>query len=319
MNLNVKYDRKRGNLYMAKTGNFSKQMAAKKRDVAKDLKSVEYNGAVETKDDYLAELSMLMNLGKEKQDTPPVETFAEEAVTTQSQVQAGAPEVTDMPADVPDTKIEETHPVAPVEEEKTNASAKSKTGKKETTSKSTTKKDTSVKHAMEEMKSAPVQEPVHEKTVSPDDSVKKNVAQSEELPSTEEPKTTSMKRKLPTEKSTHCQRNNCCTWNCTVKPECESKFVYEAAVQGTTMMELINRIVYAEMEWQKQHPEFPSKEFVLNNIKNRKAIKHSRQEHVSMSIIFSPGAWDFVKIASKRCGMHMNVFLEFLIDEYCVS
>lgn len=314
---------------MAKAGNFSKQMASKKRDVAKDLKNVEYNGAVEAKDDYLAELSMLANFGKDKQNTPSIETPKEESVNMQTQVQNEVIKITDKPENVGTLKLDTDAPVdvladmsaktkeipfvEPVVEEKTQPEIKPKTIKKDTTSKPVAKKNVTAKQ--EETKPVSVQE----KTVLSDDSTKTNAVQSEKPVPADEPKATSMKRKLPTEKSTHCQRNNCCTWNCTVKPECEAKFVYEAAVQGTTMMELINRIVYAEMEWQKQHPEFPSKDFVLNNIKNRKAIKHSRQEHVSMSIIFSPGAWDFVKIASKRCGMHMNVFLEFLIDEYCVS
>lgn len=312
---------------MARTGNFSKQLANKKRDVAKDLKSIEYNGAVEAKDDYLAELTMLANLGKNKTDSNSVETPKEESVNMQTQIQEETSKTAYKPENE-ETKKSDVHTpvdtqadesiqnkeivsVEPVAVEAQTVS-KPKTQKKDSTSKPVTKKDTTVKPAEDKPASK------QEKTSSSNDSVKANAAQLEDSTPVDEP-VISMERKLPTEKSTHCQRNNCCTWNCTVKPECESKFVYEAAVQGTTMMELINRIVYAEMEWQKQHPEFPSKEFVLSNIKNRKAIKHNRQEHVSMSLIFSPGAWDFVKIASKRCGMHMNVFLEFLIDEYCVS
>ncbi len=108
-------------------------------------------------------------------------------------------------------------------------------------------------HDNEEIKSAVKQEIISNKdTIS-----KKNTAKS--------------KRKLG--KQIDISAASTISWTCKIESETYLNFQLLVADQGTNKLELINRIIENEIEWQKNNPEFPERAFVMENLKNKSTTK----------------------------------------------
>ena len=103
------------------------------------------------------------------------------------------------------------------------------------------------------------------------------------------------------------------SWGALLSEEANDTLSYYAAVHSMNAYNVVNSIIASEIEWEKAHPEFPSKEFVMSNIK---AKRNREVAKVSRSLTITEEHRSFVKAASIRCGMKMQEFMEYLIIEY---
>ena len=104
------------------------------------------------------------------------------------------------------------------------------------------------------------------------------------------------------------------SWTCKIETETYLNFQLLVASQGTNKLELINRIIENEISYENDHPEFPEKEFVLNNLKNKSNAQGD--DYISATFNITKENNLFLKKASQKCGMKMYVFLSYLINEY---
>lgn len=104
-------------------------------------------------------------------------------------------------------------------------------------------------------------------------------------------------------------------WPTKIKKDDIVLYFYECYTQGKKKYQLINEIIKSEMEWTKRHPEFPDKATVMSNIANQKKATSEGYESFSPSIL--PECKEFLTVQSRKCGMRMFEYLEFLIEQYC--
>ena len=105
------------------------------------------------------------------------------------------------------------------------------------------------------------------------------------------------------------------SWNCELPPEIIERFTYEVYRRRTTSQELVNRILNQEREWESQHPEFLSKEYIIGNIRNAK--KRKKEERVVQSFNLLTANRDYLRESSIRRGMKMYAMLAEVLDAYC--
>ena len=104
------------------------------------------------------------------------------------------------------------------------------------------------------------------------------------------------------------------SWTCKIESETYLNFQLLVADQGTNKLELINRIIDNEKDWQSKNPEFPERAFVLENLKNKSTAQNG--DYVSATFNITKANNTFLKKSSQKCGMKMYVFLTYLINEY---
>lgn len=109
------------------------------------------------------------------------------------------------------------------------------------------------------------------------------------------------------------------SWGTNINMEIFLGYEYYAVVNGYKKYDLINSIIESHIEWEKEHPEFPEKEFVMENIRKRQAKKNQKEqegERTNATFLLSEENRAFVAKRAASCGMKMFEFLEYLIPLY---
>ena len=104
------------------------------------------------------------------------------------------------------------------------------------------------------------------------------------------------------------------SWGCKIERNSYLRFSLLAAKLGVTKSELLIRIIEAEKLWVAAHPEFPSTEFIIENIKNK---KEPVRDAVSVNFPMQRSSSLFVKSMAARCSMKMYMYLNWIIEKYC--
>ena len=109
------------------------------------------------------------------------------------------------------------------------------------------------------------------------------------------------------------------TWGMTIDEDILLSFDYFATMQDIKRYDLINSLVEMENGWAKEHPEFPDKKFVIENLKKfktRRSLKSKSEGYASATMVLTKENKRFIEKQSKKCGMPMYGFLEYIIAKY---
>lgn len=109
------------------------------------------------------------------------------------------------------------------------------------------------------------------------------------------------------------------TWGMTIDEDVLLSFDYFATMQDIKRYDLINSMVHMESIWADQHPEFPAKSFVIENLKKfktRRSLKSKSEGYASATMVLTRENKKFIEKQSKKCGMPMYGFLEYVITKY---
>ncbi len=104
--------------------------------------------------------------------------------------------------------------------------------------------------------------------------------------------------------------------SCTVviNPEIYEKFVLQSTVNDIKRYDLANSMIKSEQNWERDNPSFPSKEFIIANIKNIKNKQTEGRERLTLNL--TPENALFIKNQSKKCGMKMYTFVEYIFESF---
>lgn len=104
--------------------------------------------------------------------------------------------------------------------------------------------------------------------------------------------------------------------SCTVviNPDIYERFVLQCTVNDIKRYDLANSMIKSEQNWENDNPSFPSKEFIVANIKKIKNKQTEGRERLTLNL--TPEHALFIKNQSKKCGMKMYTFVEYIFESF---
>jgi len=110
--------------------------------------------------------------------------------------------------------------------------------------------------------------------------------------------------------------HECSSWGTSISYESFTALEFYLTRTNWKKFQLINNIIKSDIEWVKAHPEFPSMEFVMEQIRAKSTKNKNDISRIQTTLTLTKDALEHIKIMSKRCSMTMYEYAEYLIKQY---